>query len=456
MLTPTLGLTQTHRARQLGLLAQKPFKAKRWSPPPPPPTPSWKLLAVAPSPPPSVEELMERAEVLRREADSLPGMSQPSTTVKLGQLLLEKGQGNFDIMLKQWDAKGKGEFSKAQMRLNLRAGGLAVSSNACDALFDLWDEDGGGSLDFNELKAALASCMRSAEAFAGRPDPNRAKAAALRQHADLLEDAAKLTEVADKLERSLDECKRQHEERSDIKIGALLQARKIIPGQVVTLWASSSGSHAGELSKSDFRRGVLSMLASSRRGSDTSQRTSSSSPCSSPVGMRSGSVRHDRWGRVAADANAVNRSVSVPGMRPRSTQPPSSPTSPLSSLTSDADMQSPRSSVDGSEMSHTPSPTRPPRASASANWSIRNIDAIFDKYDEDGGGYMDEDEAKCMIRGLKETGQQAERDMRQLERETRAARALSTRKAKDAMEPPEFEDKDSVAESNAEKTDLEC
>ena len=69
-------------------------------------------------------------------------------------------------------------------------------------------------------------------------------------------------------------------------------------------------------------------------------------------------------------------------------------------------------------MSHTPSPTRPPRASASANWSIRDIDAIFDKYDEDGGGYMDEDEAKCMIRGLKETGQQAERDMRQLERET--------------------------------------
>ena len=86
---------------------------------------------------------------------------------------------------------------------------------------------------------------------------------------------------------------------------------------------------------------------------------------------------------------------------------------------------------------------------------IRGLGAIFDKYDEDGGGYMDEDEAKCMIRGLKETGQQAERDMRQLERETRAARALSTRRAKDAMEPPEFEDKDSVA-NNAEKTDLEC
>ena len=59
--------------------------------------------------------------------------------------------------------------------------------------------------------------------------------------------------------------------------------------------------------------------------------------------------------------------------------------------------------------------------------SPREIDAVFDKYDEDSGGYMDEEEAKIMIKGLREAGVEAARTLRQREREAKAARCLSDR-----------------------------
>ena len=96
-------------------------------------------------------------------ADALAGQTRkpPTTDAQLGQLLLGKGEAGFDVMLKQWDAKGKGEFSKAQMRLNLRQAGFQVSSAACDALFDAWDEDGGGSLDFEDFLGQVKMMNRA-------------------------------------------------------------------------------------------------------------------------------------------------------------------------------------------------------------------------------------------------------------------------------------------------------
>ena len=64
---------------------------------------------------------------------------------------------------------------------------------------------------------------------------------------------------------------------------------------------------------------------------------------------------------------------------------------------------------------------------------MSDIDAIFDKYDEDGGGTLDEEEAKAMIKGLSEAGHLAEREARLLARDARVARARSTKKARSAM-----------------------
>ena len=55
--------------------------------------------------------------------------------------------------------------------------------------------------------------------------------------------------------------------------------------------------------------------------------------------------------------------------------------------------------------------------------TVADIDAVFDTFDEDGGGYMDTDEAKAMIKGLQATAEEAERDKRRKGRETVCARA---------------------------------
>ena len=64
---------------------------------------------------------------------------------------------------------------------------------------------------------------------------------------------------------------------------------------------------------------------------------------------------------------------------------------------------------------------------------MSDIDAIFERFDDDGGGTLDEEEAKGMMKGLLESGQQAEKEIMKLEREAKIARAKSNRKARHAM-----------------------
>jgi hypothetical protein len=53
--------------------------------------------------------------------------------------LLDK-EDAIKVVLKAWDTKGRGEFMKAEFRLNLRGTGIQATSAEADALFDSWDE----------------------------------------------------------------------------------------------------------------------------------------------------------------------------------------------------------------------------------------------------------------------------------------------------------------------------
>ena len=104
-----------------------------------PPKPSWgkKKLATATEHAFTDEELRARAEELRREAESLTGNAPPpSLSIQLGNILVQLDAKAYESMLKKWDQKGRGEFMKAEMRLNLRNAGLTVTSAESDALFD--------------------------------------------------------------------------------------------------------------------------------------------------------------------------------------------------------------------------------------------------------------------------------------------------------------------------------
>jgi len=70
------------------------------------------------------------------------------------------------------------------------------------------------------------------------------------------------------------------------------------------------------------------------------------------------------------------------------------------------------------------------------NCTADDVDAVFDQYDEDGGGYMDAEEAALMVKGLQLTAERAERERRTKARESRAIRARAIKKAQQAFDAP--------------------
>jgi hypothetical protein len=64
-----------------------------------------------------------------------------------------------------------------------------------------------------------------------------------------------------------------------------------------------------------------------------------------------------------------------------------------------------------------------------------DIDAVFDTFDADGGGYLDADEAKDMIKGLQSIAEDAERERWSKTRQAQKIRANASKKAKEAMAP---------------------
>lgn len=215
----------------------------------------------------TVEELKERAEELRREAEGLSGCAPPpSLSIQLGNILVQLDSKAYESMLKKWDQKGRGEFMKAEMRLNLRNAGLTVTSAESDALFDTWDEDGGGSLDLSELRDALKKTMKEATAFNSKPDPAQQQIQRAQRRARAADEAADAVAKADALELGLEEFSKQLEGRADVRLGALLQKRMIKPGEFVVRFSKSVGASSGELSKSDFRKAVLQLFDGKQGG----------------------------------------------------------------------------------------------------------------------------------------------------------------------------------------------
>ena len=331
-----------------------------------PPMPSWGKKKVSGREEAfiTVDMLRARAAELREEADGLSGNAPaPGLKVQLGQILLQMDAKAFEAMLKKWDQKGRGEFLKAEMRLNLRNTGLSVTSAESDALFDSWDEDGGGSLDLGELRSALAKTTKEANAFNNKPDPAQLQIQKLQRRAALADDAAEATAHADAVEAELEALSRDLETRADVRLGALLQKRMIKPGEFVVRFSKASGANAGELSKADFRRAVFKLFEGKAAGSS------------------GGSSR-------GAGSNRAGEA----GLSPQK-----------------------------EEMKPT---------------SAQEVDAVFDQFDDDGGGSMDVDEAKTMIKGLQAAGREAEAEKRSKEREAKAARARAVKKAAVAMAEP--------------------
>ena len=82
------------------------------------------------------------------------------------------------------------QFLKGEFRNNLRSLSLHASSTEADALFDSWDEDGGGTLDMDELRHAIKQTAEKARRFHARGNPSLVRARALRARAVIADEAA--------------------------------------------------------------------------------------------------------------------------------------------------------------------------------------------------------------------------------------------------------------------------
>ena len=280
----------------------------------------------------------ELATTLLRDATELEKFlkdKKPSVQIQLGLMLLASDEIVKKI-LKDWDKRGKGEFAKAEFRLNLREFGLNASSADADSLFDSWDEDKGGVLDLKELRSALIRVRAEAAKWRDTPDPELERAKDLRRRAEMAMDAAKTAKRADELEAELDDLTTKLDSKADVRLGALLVRRCIKPSTVVMQWSTSRGDHAGELSKVEFRKAVQQLGLDSKG----------------------------------------------------------------------------------------PHPT-----------TSEDIDAVFDTFDADHGGYLDMEEAKAMLSSLEKAAEEAEHERVHKRQAAQRMRASATRKAKAATTP---------------------
>ena len=83
-----------------------------------------------------------------------------------------------------------GQFLKGEFRNNLRSLNLNASSTEADALFDSWDEDGGGTLDLVELRHAFKQTAEKARKYHEVGNPSLERAFAMRERATMADEAA--------------------------------------------------------------------------------------------------------------------------------------------------------------------------------------------------------------------------------------------------------------------------
>jgi len=97
--------------------------------------------------------LTAEAEEAEQQLESFT--TNKSLAVRLGAYMLAKNVKISDLV-NGWDSTD-GEVSPKQFRKNVRALLADASAEETDALFVMFDADGGGTLDLDELKLALAT-----------------------------------------------------------------------------------------------------------------------------------------------------------------------------------------------------------------------------------------------------------------------------------------------------------
>ena len=107
-------------------------------------------------------EHQAKAESLKAKAATI-GSGDENFEARLGIALLEL-QLPFKELSKLWDKNSDGDLSMAEVRVGVRALGIAANNAEIDKLFKSFDADHSGKLDLNELKPCIDELRNSAKA----------------------------------------------------------------------------------------------------------------------------------------------------------------------------------------------------------------------------------------------------------------------------------------------------
>lgn len=146
------------------------------------------------------------AEDADARLESITGNKSPEA--RLGAELLRRNAKMVDIM-KAFESTA-GAVDRKQFRKGVRTFGVNDEDQALDALFDSLDDDGGGTLDNEELKAAL-SVLRDASVESDR------EVERLKKKSVELWKAAKMSQLELKKQRKADELAAQAEKEQEAK-----------------------------------------------------------------------------------------------------------------------------------------------------------------------------------------------------------------------------------------------
>jgi Ca2+-binding EF-hand superfamily protein len=168
--------------------------------------------------------------------------------------------------IREWDPNGDGTITKQEFRLNVRKlfpKDTPPKVQDIDALFQSLDDDGSGSLDVAELKAALKKLQDTAASSKAGASLAQERAGELRARAAELRNGVLAATIAS--ERALEELQQLQRGTLRTKLGELLVAKGVKMGDIVAKWDRSGD---GEIDKAEFRREVIGLGVENERASE--------------------------------------------------------------------------------------------------------------------------------------------------------------------------------------------
>ena len=207
-------------------------------------------------------EVREQTLAISKEADDLEATiddDKKTLKVLIGESLI-RTNAKISELVQSWAKGGTGAINKMDFRKHIRKVVDNPNIVEVDALFGELDDDGGGTLDVGELKAAFKKLQQEVAKNSELAGDVRSKVAVLRERAAAVEAVADVTELAEKAEARLAEIRDNVSVHA--KLGALIIKRNLkIDATFLASWTAANGEKRGdgEVDCTGFRVNVRNM-----------------------------------------------------------------------------------------------------------------------------------------------------------------------------------------------------